>query len=314
MNKYNFKYLKAHVGINEVLCAYGLNQNLRQKGDTLCGPCPIHGGDNPTAFRVHLTRNIWNCFTACGGGDTVDLIRHVKKCSYAKAARYLYQLLPDKKPSIRNEMPHKIVNAQQFVPFKRTIPLYPHVPFLQKTKNISIKTAIHFETGTSSNNRYLKNKVAVRLHDLIGKPLGYCGRQLKPKDISQYGKWQFPKNFPKKEILYNAHRAVQYRNRGIVVVECPWAVMRFYQVGVKNVVGLLGTSVSGRQFDWLVQAPVCLIIMDGDDAGRKAAIEIAQKMYLRTKPFIYILPENMEPEDLSENDIKTITSYFFSFF
>ena len=44
----------------------------------------------PTAFRVHLTRGMWRCFTACGGGDTVDLIRCIENCSYAEAARYLY--------------------------------------------------------------------------------------------------------------------------------------------------------------------------------------------------------------------------------
>jgi len=68
------KDLKKQVAMDQVLQAYNLCARLKRHGDHLVGPCPLHGGDNPTAFRAHLTRGIWNCFTTCGGGDIVDLI------------------------------------------------------------------------------------------------------------------------------------------------------------------------------------------------------------------------------------------------
>ena len=134
---FTFRYLKTRVTIGDVLAAYGLDSQLKRRNDQLYGPCPLHHGDNPTAFRVHLTRGMWRCFTACGGGDTVDLIRCIENCSYAEAARHLY-----------------------------------------------------------------------------------------PDNIARWGKWRFPKGFPKGKILYNAPRAESARAKGIVVVECPRAAMR----------------------------------------------------------------------------------------
>ena len=78
MNKsFDFKWLKSRINIQQVLCAYQLDGRLKQKNDTLYGPCPLHGGNNPTAFRVELTRGLWHCFTHCGGGDIVELVRHI---------------------------------------------------------------------------------------------------------------------------------------------------------------------------------------------------------------------------------------------
>ena len=84
---YSFEHLKRQASIVQVLEAHGLNTHLRKRGDELVGPCPLHQGDNPTAFRVHAERNLWHCWTACGGGDVVDLVRMIHRCSYAQAAR-----------------------------------------------------------------------------------------------------------------------------------------------------------------------------------------------------------------------------------
>ena len=55
----SFRWLKQQVSIAGVLIAYDLASALRQRGDQLYGTCPLHSGDNPTAFRVHLQRGIW---------------------------------------------------------------------------------------------------------------------------------------------------------------------------------------------------------------------------------------------------------------
>lgn len=89
----DFKYLKTKVSIDQVLAAYGLDSNLRRQNHSLYGPCPLHGGDNPTAFHVYLKRGLWRCFTACGGGDIVDLIRPIENCSEALAAHHLSRLM-----------------------------------------------------------------------------------------------------------------------------------------------------------------------------------------------------------------------------
>ena len=309
---FDFKWLKSRITIAQVLSAYGLDSHLKQKNDTLYGPCPLHQGNNPTAFRVDLTRGLWHCFTACGGGDIVELVRRIENGSYQQAARSLKRLV-DKSGNTQSGPPPHSLSLRPFKAFTHKLLLNPNVPFLQKQKNISVQTAICHEAGVASHSHFLKNMVAVRLYDLSGNPLGYCGRRLHPVDIDKWGKWRFPKNFPKSSMLFNAHRAQPHRQNGIIIVECPWAAMRFVQAGIKNVVALLGTSLSALQIQWIIAAPAVLLMLDADPAGRKAAAQITAILNRYAKTIIHQLPDGLEPEDLSDDQLRSIASQY-SFF
>lgn len=75
----DFKEIKANVTIQMVLDHYGVNW-LKRKKDSLVGKCPIHKGNNDSAFNVSLTKNNWNCFTGCkrsghkSGGNIIDFV------------------------------------------------------------------------------------------------------------------------------------------------------------------------------------------------------------------------------------------------
>jgi len=304
MDPYSFRFLKTRVSVGQVLAAYGLDVHLKRRGDQLTGPCPLHGGDHPTAFRVHLQRNLWRCFTACGGGDTVELIRRIHGCSYAQAARHLHRLA-EGFPLHTIPTAPGAVGCSSFKPFTRSITLNPQVHFLQTIKKISSDTARYFEAGATRSSPFLRNTVALRLHDIQGRPLGYCARLLLADQIARLGKWRFPKHFPKAHILYNAHRAEPFRHEGIIVVECPWAAMRLRQAGIPNAVSLLGTQLFDDQIKWLSRAPGILLLLDGDPAGRQASARIAHSMQALTV-YTHLLPDNKEPEDLSDQSLAAI--------
>lgn len=310
---YSFRHLKAKVGIGAILSHYRLDLHLKQWGDQLFGPCPLHGGDNQTAFRVDLRRGLWRCFTACGGGDQVELIRKIERCSYGEAARHLHRIaasLPKTPPAVSPSIP---LSARAFTPFTRSLTLNPRCHFLQSIKAISPATAARFEAGVSSSSMFLRNTVAVRLHDLNAHPIGYCGRRLDPNEASRFGKWRFPRNFPKARILYNAHRASRSRKRGIALVECPWAVMRITQAGFPNAVALLGTALSQSQIDWLSNTSFILLMLDGDPAGHRAASSITSTLGPSVKVLQHVLPENLEPEDLPDSSLRSILQLHFPF-
>jgi DNA primase len=308
--QFDFRYLKTHVSIDHILAVYGLDRQLKRKSHCLVGPCPLHQGDNPTAFHVHLQKGLWRCFTACGSGDIVELVRRIENCTYAEAARHLRRLADNTKPSSTSVFaPYTSCNPL-FSPFVYHIPLIPNVAFLQKVKKISVSTALHYEAGVTTKSAFLRGTVAVRLHDLSGNPLVYCGRRLHHDAILQKGKWCFPKNFPKSKILYNAHRALPLTKKGIIVVECPWAVMRFAQAGINNAVALLGTSISPTQATWITKAPAVLLMLDGDKSGQKATSLIANILRLKTNVRIHLLDNNMEPEDLTDSELQSIALNF----
>ena len=154
--------------------------------------------------------------------------------------------------------------------------------------------------------------VAVRLHDLVGRPLGYCGRRLDPKEIALWGKWRFPKNFPKSDCLFSAHRAYPFRQGGLVVVECPWAAMRLSQAGIPGTVALLGTHMSEVQAAWLAKARSILLLLDGDAAGHEATDRLKATLSRRTRVRTYRLPDGLEPEDLVDDELRRIVIQVFS--
>ena len=83
----DFKAVKAAVSMLQVLEHYGLAESFKRSGNSLSGPCPLHGGQNRTQFRVSLDKNCWNCFGTCnGGGNILDFVAHKEGCSLREAA------------------------------------------------------------------------------------------------------------------------------------------------------------------------------------------------------------------------------------
>lgn len=84
----NIENIKAQLTVTDYLEYIGVE--LRRNA---CA-CPIHGGDNKTAFTVSRDSQLWRCFTRaeCGGGDVIELIRKIEKCDVAQALRIAAQV------------------------------------------------------------------------------------------------------------------------------------------------------------------------------------------------------------------------------
>lgn len=293
----NFKRIKQMVTIEQVLGDKGLLDRLRRRGARLVGPCPLHHGDNPSAFVVDTERNLWHCFTGCAaGGDLVELARRLDDGTFSGAARYLARLSGSAPPSLTN--PHGHEGSGRFRPFTRRLALDPSTPFLAR-KGIRQATARRFETGAyHGGSGMLSGCVAVRLFDHLGRPLGYAGRRLDPSLVKQRGKWVFPPRLPKSTLLYGYHR-IRNHHRATVVVECPWGVLRLDQLSIPAV-ALLGTGLSCHQRALLLDLPNVVLLLDGDDAGRRATASIRQQL---PNAISVDLPAGLDPDDLPDENL-----------
>lgn len=289
------------VPIATVLQAAGVLGTLRRRGDRLVGPCPVHGGDNPTAFSVDLRTNRWYCFTHCaGGGDVVDLVRRLHRVGFREAAAVLSGLASsDIAPgSVDRASPSHAV-ARPFRPFRTSIPLDADSPFL-RAKGISGMTAAAHNVGEYRGDGWLKGCVGLRLHDPAGAPIGYLGRSLAP---GQHARWKAPPGLPKAHILYNYHRAARGGAPPILTVtECPWGVLRLAQLGLPAV-ALLGVHLSATQRDLLVRSPRVRLLLDGDAAGFAAADRIHLALTGLAETEVVRLPAGMDPDDLRDDDL-----------
>lgn len=304
----NFADLKRRVSIVTVLNAKGGMAPFKKRADQLFGPCPVHGGDNPNAFVISLSKNIWHCFTRCNtGGDVIKLVRRLYGKDYRQTADFLSSLAHTAATS------RTVCSAQYrkkpFTPFTARLPLDASTPWLLK-KQINPATATRFETGAYHGIGFLCDCIAVRLHDLLGHPIGYAARQLNPIVAKQYGKWKFPPRLPKNEILYNFHRIKSAKPKAVVVVECPWAVMRLDQLNIPAV-ALLGIHLSSVQFDILKKLSCVVLMLDGDDAGRSATARIRKTLDPYTKLQCIPLPPDLDPDDLTDKELLSATDHFF---
>ena len=293
----NLKRLKQMVNIEQVLGDKGLLDRLRRRGSRLVGPCPLHNGDNPSAFVVDTEKKLWRCFTGCAaGGDLVELARRLNDGTFSGAARYLARLAGSAPPPSLT-IPHGHEGPRRFRPFTRRLTLDPSAPFLAR-KGIMQATARRFETGAYRGTGMLSGCVAVRLFDHLGRPLGYAGRRLDPSLVKQRGKWVFPPRLPKSTLLYGYHQ-IRHHHRTIVAVECPWGVLRLAQLSIPAV-ALLGTALSSQQRALLIDLPKVVLLLDGDKAGWLATASILQQL---PNAIAVDLPAGLDPDDLPDEDL-----------
>lgn len=305
-----WKQLRQQTSILQVLQAAGVLDRLRRSGHRLVGQCPIHNGDNPTAFSADLQVNLWTCYTRCQrGGNALELAWELQGRSWPRTARWLQSLLEREGPSLPLPLaagphapPARIKRV--FQAFRTSLRLDPEHPFLLE-RGITAHTAALFEAGAYRGNGFLADSIAVRLHDLEGRPLGYAARRLQADDILRRGKWAWPPGFPKSELLYNWHRACLHLEAGLIVVEGLWSVMRLTQAGFPNVVALGGTAISPLQARLLARTPRILLLLDGDCAGRSAAARHRQR---RIHPRLVIRhpPESRDPAELGDDELRAL--------
>jgi DNA primase catalytic core len=87
----NLNQLFAQVDLADLASQAGAK--LQRTGNTLRGACPLHKGNNPTAFSIYTDdtgRQRWHCHTGCNaGGDTIDFVRRWKNLDFIETTRWL---------------------------------------------------------------------------------------------------------------------------------------------------------------------------------------------------------------------------------
>ena len=86
----NYHELKASVSIPQVLGHYGLLSGMKQRGEVLEGPCPIHKGHGPRQFRTTPSGHGYYCHGRCAaGGNVLDFVAAMEGVSIREAALLL---------------------------------------------------------------------------------------------------------------------------------------------------------------------------------------------------------------------------------
>ena len=101
------------------------------------------------------------------------------------------------------------------------------------------------------------------------------------EDLWKFPKWKHNMDFKSQNHLYNYWFAKSYikQSRYAILVESPGNVWKLEEAGIHNSLAIFGSSLSNRQKMILdISGAMSLVlIMDNDEAGKKAAEQISKK-------------------------------------
>lgn len=88
--RFDTDLINSKMGIEEVVRMAGGNPKF--SGGRYSCACPLHGGDNPTAFSIYQKDGkwFWNCFTgSCGGGDLIKFVELWQNITFYEACEWI---------------------------------------------------------------------------------------------------------------------------------------------------------------------------------------------------------------------------------
>jgi DNA primase len=310
-----------------VLERYGLLKNLRRQGSELNGCCPIHKGTNQESFRVSVTKNCFQCFSAgCGAkGNVLDFVAAMEKCSVRDAALKLQDWFSLSSSGHGGQI--KSAPAESELAREKRVGETPVTDPEGESKNepnkplgfelrgidydheyltgrgIERETAEHFAVGLFSGRGSMSGRLVIPIHNERGELVAYAGRSIDGSEP----RYKLPAGFRKGQELYNLHRAIATGQHGLIVVEGYFDAMKVHQAGYPFVVALMGCSMSEEQESLLVShASMVLLMLDGDEAGRKATEEVMLRLGQRVWVKSVRVPDNKQPDQMSGGELEEL--------
>ncbi|KAA0259428.1 DNA primase [Deferribacter autotrophicus] len=306
---------------------------LKKTGKNYRGLCPFHSEKTPS-FYVSEEKGVFHCFGCGASGNAISFVMKYHGYDFIDAVKFLAEKyginieMGEIKPYV-NEL--YSLHEEIGVLAKKEILLSKDKrvkEFLQKRKlsldlidefdigfigdginletvlkkydrDVIIKSGLFYERYGSYSFK-LRNRILFSIHSLTGKTIAFSGRVL-DDSLPKYINSPETDIFSKRKILYNLNRAKNYTEgevRKIYVVEGYFDVIRMWEYGFRNCVSTMGTSLTEEHAAILKRyADEVVLLFDGDEAGRKAAIR-SLDVFLKNSfvPNVLFLPKGEDPD------------------
>ena len=320
----DFKEIKEKVSMEDILDHYGLLKGLKRKKDELVGFCPIHDEKhyNKNAFSVNTSKNNWHCFSCGAGGNVLDFVAAMENVDIRQAGVLIQKwfgivLEEDRKlakeerkiekPKEKEEKkePEEVINPPLTFKLKNLNSNHSYL----KERGLKKETVKEFGLGYCKRG-LMKERVVIPVHNENGELVAYAGRYPgdPPEEESRY---KFPPKFKKSLVLFNLNRVKdKAKEKGLILVEGFFDVFNLWQNGYKDVVALMGTSMSDEQekliVDTIGKNGKVILMFDPDEAGKKVTKEVIERLIDKIYLKIIRLKIGLGPDSLSKEEINNL--------
>ena len=156
-----------------------------------------------------------------------------------------------------------------------------------------------------------RRRIMFPLQDMRGRVLGFGARALGADQQPKYLNSPDGEIFHKGDIVYGAHhaRVAAARADEVIAAEGYMDVLALHQAGMKNAIGVMGTSLTDKQVGELAKlAKTVLLALDADAAGQEAMLRAqrvaaSSSLSLRVVP----LPKGLDPADVVQQQGVDVT-------
>ncbi|MCD6098867.1 DNA primase [bacterium] len=336
--------IRERIRIEEVVQEY---TTLKRSGTKLKGLCPLHQEKTPS-FYVDPDKQLFYCFGCGKGGDLFTFLMEVEGLTFPEAVERLAKragISIEKRSSRSRSIRSKLISACEFAnAYFRNIIASPEGKrareYLER-RGILPETAEKFQLGYSNGRllQYAKNRsfpiehlvsagvlikkektyerfirrVIFPIKDVAGRTVGFAGRTLDTsKDIAKYINSPETPVYHKSDILYGLHLSKKEiaRKDLAILVEGYFDIITLFQAGIQNVVAASGTAFTERQSQILSRfTKNVLLLFDGDEAGRKAALRIIPSLLSQGFNLkVLLLPGGKDPDEfVRKNGVDTLS-------
>ncbi len=314
----------ANERIVDIMEALDIYDGMSDRPKYINGRCPLHGGDNPTAFSWNFNMGIFKCFTnqCCNGGnDVFALVGKLKKYDFYASIQWIIDVLDinlDELHMTDVEMADvKFIKKSKQCLVKDTIigngileKLKP-TDYVTKERGFDPELVKRYQPRMGDSNiiHKMNNRVVFPVRNRIGDIVGFTGRKIVEDGNKKNPKWFNSPEFNKNQHLLNINFAAKHiqKTRVAVVTEGFFDIMKFESAGVHNSLGLSGISMSQEQTSLLLSVGTFLVIvaLDNNKAGKKGKDKIVKHLQNFCDVAVFEIPDGYDDVgEMNVDDIK----------
>lgn len=194
------------------------------------------------------------------------------------------------------ELPVKFISEEDFAPLKNLSPEAQYY-LLSSSRGLTSNSIIEWELGWQP---FVK-RIVIPIRDSEKRLVGLSGRTI----IDEEPKYLHSPGFKRDYVLYGEHRIIP--GDTCYVVEGFFDVIRLYQLGYRNVLGIMGTYISNQQrYKILKHFKQVKIFLDGDLAGKTGANSIYKALHAKISCEIVEPPVDKDPADLDRTVLTSL--------
>jgi DNA primase len=313
----------------DIVTLIGEHVDLRKTGRNYKGLCPFHAEKTPS-FTVNGEKQMFHCFGCGASGDVFAFLMKRQNLEFPEAVRLLAERAGIDLAKGSNGKHQRLFDlmkeAERFYS-DNLMKNKKASAYLKEKRGLTEESVRDFSLGCTNGASvvsFLREKgyteaeicdagLAVRREGKVrdffwkrvmfpivfhGRTRGFGGRTL--NGVPKYLNSPATPIFDKSCVLYGLSPS-GIRERGYaLIVEGYLDVIMCHQYGYKNAVAPLGTALSRNHVKLLRRFTDTFVLMfDGDDAGRKAAIRSSELLFHeKARGGTGLLPADEDPDSL----------------